>query len=215
MSIQKTEAVALALNMCREANSQAVLLTPACWDLAQYVRQLEQEREAMAAVFDGFHIGSAARTPTTLLVNAQNAFRRAQCLSAIEREFFTVPASDSTEGPSEESLLRWGDEPADYVRAFEAALASIRAEKPEAVDVCHRTYAALGPALFDLAERGHPQAGKLLDNLSQARIVHADVLPFADVPLQQLPGEITDPEGHAQAIATGAIGELPPGEAAQ
>lgn len=51
----------------------------------------------------------------------------------------------------------------------------------EAKLVCYETYAALGAFLMDLAEKGHPQAEKLLDNLSEARLVHADVLPFADV----------------------------------
>jgi hypothetical protein len=48
-----------------------------------------------------------------------------------------------------------------------------------AVRVCHETYAAIGSILRDMAGKGHPQAEKLLDNLSEARLVHADVLPFA------------------------------------
>lgn len=49
----------------------------------------------------------------------------------------------------------------------------------EAELVCYQTYAALGMLLLEMAEQGHPQAEKLMDNLSQARLVHADVLPFA------------------------------------
>jgi hypothetical protein len=55
-----------------------------------------------------------------------------------------------------------------------------RAEMNEAALVCYEAYAALGAFLMDLAENGHPQAEKLLDNLSAARLVHDDVLPFAD-----------------------------------
>jgi Lar family restriction alleviation protein len=59
--------------------------------------------------------------------------------------------------------------------------AALAAPSP-AETVCYETYAAIGTILVGLAERGHPQAEKLLDNLSEARLVHKDVLPFEDVP---------------------------------
>jgi hypothetical protein len=42
----KLPAVTVALNMCREANSEARLSVPMCWDLALYVKRLE---DAVAA----------------------------------------------------------------------------------------------------------------------------------------------------------------------
>jgi hypothetical protein len=91
-----------------------------------------------------------------------------------------------------------GDEIYAEIRALASRLASPQAQpagvpqqgRSEAEQVCHETYAAIGTILFDLAESGHPQAEKLLDNLSEARLVHKDVLPFADNPaIKQTPLE--------------------------
>lgn len=74
-----------------------------------------------------FGIGSAARDNATILANAENAARRARCLSAVEREFFTdlVPDEDNQDGPpSEECRLPWGAEPDEYVAAMRADRAS-------------------------------------------------------------------------------------------
>lgn len=79
-------------------------------------------------------------------------------------------------------------------------------EPTEAQKVCYEAYAALGTILMDLAEKGHPQAEKLLDNLSEARLMHSDVLPFTDVAaapvpsskvldlVEKLDGYLTSPE---------------------
>jgi hypothetical protein len=78
-------------------------------------------------VYDAFGIGALSRTISVLLENVRNASRRSQCLSAIEREFFTteVPADlPEEEGDTvEECPLSWGAAPTDYVEQFRAALA--------------------------------------------------------------------------------------------
>jgi hypothetical protein len=93
----------------------------------------DQLRYAFDAICDAFQIGSAARSLNVVMANIENVQRREKCLSAIEREFFTVATPpDPDEGddePGEECVLRWGAEPADYVEQFRAALAA-RASTP-------------------------------------------------------------------------------------
>lgn len=82
--------------------------------------------DPLAEVFNVLGIGSKARSIGVLLANIENMQRRGRCLSAIEREFFTVatppdPDEDGDE-PGEECLLRWNAEPAEYVEQFRDAL---------------------------------------------------------------------------------------------
>lgn len=49
-SVARPPSLDVALNMCREANSEAKLPTPMCWDLALYVGRLEQALAAPASV---------------------------------------------------------------------------------------------------------------------------------------------------------------------
>ena len=78
-------------------------------------------------VFQALGIGSACNEDA-VFVNIENARRRADCLSAIEREFFMVETPpDESEGdtePGEECLLNWGHTPTQYVQQFAKALAA-------------------------------------------------------------------------------------------
>ena len=49
---------------------------------------------------------------------------------------------------------------------------------PEAAEVCGEAYQVVGSLLDDLGVFNTPEAEKVLDNLSQHRMVHADVLPW-------------------------------------
>lgn len=51
-------------------------------------------------------------------------------------------------------------------------------DPPESVQVCYQAYQVVGSLLVDLNLFGTEEAGKILDNLSQARLVHHDVLPW-------------------------------------
>jgi hypothetical protein len=84
----------------------------------------------LAAVYDAFRIGRAAREVHTLQMCLSNALRRSECLSAIEREFFMVPTPPEEEDDGvwgEECLLNWGSDPAEYVEQFRAGLAHLAA----------------------------------------------------------------------------------------
>lgn len=86
----------------------------------------------LAAVYDAFDIGSAARTIDTLLMCIKNAVRRSACLTAVEDTFFVMPTPPEDDGvPGEECLLNWGHDPAEYVQAFREALKT-RAATPAA-----------------------------------------------------------------------------------
>lgn len=90
---------------------------------------LPDAADQLAQVYAAFGIGEQARTLPILLTNIENARRRAECLWAIEREFFTkeVPVEDwLADEPGEtheECPLLWGANRADYVEQFRAALA--------------------------------------------------------------------------------------------
>lgn len=44
--------------------------------------------------------------------------------------------------------------------------------------ICAEAYQVVGSLLSDLGKFDTPEAGKILDNLSQQRMVHHDVLPW-------------------------------------
>lgn len=54
----------------------------------------------------------------------------------------------------------------------------IRRRPSQAKQVCWEAYQVVGSMLSDLGQFGTEQADKILDNLSQARMVHDDVLPW-------------------------------------
>lgn len=105
-------------------------------DLAAIVEAVRPAAASGAAadlerVYDEFGIGAKARSIGILLGNVSNAMRRAECLAAIEREFFMVPGEVDEDypdqEPSDECLLNWGHGPADYVESFREALRTITA----------------------------------------------------------------------------------------
>ena len=55
-----------------------------------------------------------------------------------------------------------------------------RQERPpsQAQLVCWEAYQVVGSLLSDLGKFGTPEGDKILDNLSAARMVHKDVLPW-------------------------------------
>lgn len=73
-------------------------------------------------ICDAFKIGRLVRAESTILENVNNAVRRAQCLSAIEREFFSTVYKDEEGEEVEDCALNWGDEPGKYVKRFGGAL---------------------------------------------------------------------------------------------
>ena len=89
------------------------------------MRPAPETNDGLSKVYDAFGIGSAVRNTQTLLANVENAKRRSDCLSAIEREFFTrtIRYEDGEEADeADECALGWGAEPAEYVEQFRAAL---------------------------------------------------------------------------------------------
>ena len=60
----------------------------------------------------------------------------------------------------------------------EARLRGDGEQYPEAAEVCGEAYQVVGSLLDDLGVFNTPQAEKVLDNLSQHRMVHKDVLPW-------------------------------------
>lgn len=52
-------------------------------------------------------------------------------------------------------------------------------DRSEAERVCGEAYQVVGSLLSDLGIFGSPEGDKILDNLSEARMVHGDVLPWA------------------------------------
>lgn len=97
-----------------------------------------------------FGIGKKARNVGTLLMNAENARRRSDCLWAIEQEFFTTEVL--TDMPEEEGdtidycPLNWGASPAEYVEQFRSALAEKIAADAQRTDAERPTNATVAPA---------------------------------------------------------------------
>ena len=90
--------------------------------------ELREALETVAQVCDAFMIGEQVRDKQTIMTNLHNAIRRSNCLSAVENKFFTRTLVDDEEGEYEECYLSWGEEPAEYIKQFEAVLAD-RAER--------------------------------------------------------------------------------------
>jgi hypothetical protein len=63
--------------------------------------------------------------------------------------------------------------------SFTHAYAEGRADEREELErICAEAYQVVGSLLSDLGKFDTPEAGKILDNLSQCRLVHDDVLPW-------------------------------------
>lgn len=88
------------------------------------VKELAAAQKEIESIADLFHIGSEARKDRgVLLTNIRNTIRRADCLSAIEREFFTITSIDESGEDHEEYALSWGDAPEQYVEKYRTAIA--------------------------------------------------------------------------------------------
>ena len=81
----------------------------------------------VAGIAEAFHIGSEVLSPSVIMTNIENANRRSDCLSAIEREFFTKTVPDGDGGETEECALNWGHNPEQYVAKFGKELAVMTA----------------------------------------------------------------------------------------
>ena len=116
------------------------------WNMAQLkaygdARAEEARREAADEIGAMFGIGSAVRDMGTIRANYDNLRRRADCLSAVEREFFMEPGEPDADfpgvEPDDECMLNWGADPARYVTDFRAALAKIATQRTAGGDaVC-------------------------------------------------------------------------------
>ncbi|MBK0003277.1 hypothetical protein [Erwinia sp. S38] len=79
-------------------------------------------------VRQSFHMGDAAED-FAIFINIENTLRRSDCLSAVEREFFTreVPDEDYPDEMGEECNLSWGKAPSAYVADFAVELREVGA----------------------------------------------------------------------------------------
>jgi hypothetical protein len=77
-----------------------------------------------------------------------------------------------------------GAEPGEPFQVFASPLGASAGDAgatdtpAESVLVCYEAYQVVGSLLSDLGEFDTPEAQKILDNLSEARLVHDDVLPW-------------------------------------
>lgn len=77
-----------------------------------------------------------------------------------------------------------------------------RLEYPEAARVCAEAYQAVGSMLSDLGQFDTPHGEKLLDNLSEHRLVHDDVLPWPSFEDKDAPVVFSYDPTPARATAT-------------
>lgn len=75
-----------------------------------------------------------------------------------------------------ETVRRW----AERTKRLEAELVQLReaVKYPEAAEVCAEAYQVVGVLLDALDLFDTPEGEKILDNLSEHRMVHNDVLPW-------------------------------------
>jgi hypothetical protein len=82
---------------------------------------------------------------------------------------FGCQVADPDGGPAGEIYAMWS-----------AMLAASPALNPtDAEMVCYEAYQVVGSLLSDLGKFETPEARKILDNLSQAKLIHRDVLPWS------------------------------------
>ncbi len=94
--------------------------------LRDRVAALEAERDSIC---DWFQIGKGARSSSILMTNVQNALRRSECLSAIERVYFMEVIEDEDGEEMEDCMLNWGSNPNQYVADFAEALKKREAQR--------------------------------------------------------------------------------------
>jgi len=81
--------------------------------------------ELIDQICDIFGIGSAVRTPSTILANVQNAARRSLCLNEIEA-YHSVVETDEDGDEIEECVLMWGDDPWQYIERYKELMSTLQ-----------------------------------------------------------------------------------------
>lgn len=79
-----------------------------------------------------------------------------------------------------------------------------KAEYPEAATVCGEAYQVVGSLLSDLGVFDTPEAEKILDNLSEHRLVHNDVLPWPSFAPSTPPADVV-PVAHTVDNGPGRV----------
>ncbi|MBT2322564.1 hypothetical protein J7E62_09420 [Variovorax paradoxus] len=93
--------------------------------------------------------------------------------------------------------------PAEDAARMREAIALLQAEPSEATLVCYEAYQVVGSLLSDIGQFHTDSASKILDNLSQAKLMHKDVLPWASLASR---AQLT--EGKIEDIINGLPGGL-------
>jgi hypothetical protein len=90
---------------------------------------------------------------------------------------------------TDETEIHWGIEsPGEgWHPLYAAPLAAEGEEYPEAAKVCAEAYQVVGALLDDLGIFATEAGAKIMDNLSQHRLVHRDVLPWTTPPKPEQP----------------------------
>ena len=93
--------------------------------------------------------------------------------------------------PMPDGSFTWDDFTTDDMLSFaRAAVLADRAERASAAEqVCYEAYQVVGSMLDDMGQFNTEQARKVLDNLSQAKKVHDDVLPWPSFRVQDAPSD--------------------------
>jgi hypothetical protein len=114
-------------------------------------------------------------------------YERANAAPSVDGEMFICYLIDKCERETitEESLHEWL---ADFLKNPRyhrptAPAGNGGEEYPEAAEVCAEAYQVVGCMLMQLGLFDTPEAEKILDNLSQHRMVHRDVLPWTIGPI--------------------------------
>jgi hypothetical protein len=92
----------------------------------------------------------------------------------------TIEQPDSGNLPVDdaERALRAASEVSPSAVAGDASTEQETPPQTEAQSVCWEAYQVVGSLLMDLGQFGTERADNILDNLSEARMVHDDVLPW-------------------------------------
>lgn len=96
------------------------------------------DQQTLKLIYDAMSMGTGARTLANLLACIENVKHHADCIDAVEREFFMVPGEpnedDPDSEPGDECLLnRWGSTVEQYVEQFRSAIPHLLAASPVAL----------------------------------------------------------------------------------
>lgn len=125
--------------------------TPATNAILNEVRALSEFKSKVRQLL---RMGEAAED-FAVFTNIENALRRSDCLSAVEREFFTreVPDEEYPDEVCEECNLFWGKNPGEYIADFAGELNEVRAL---AVDDVAMTFHEKGFVAFENSNETGP-----------------------------------------------------------